>query len=811
MPAKPLYVDVILPLSISGTYTYRVPTGFQASVAKGKRVLVSFGKRKLYSALIQKTHAIKPELYQAKDILDVLDSVPIIPQWHLDFWKWMADYYLSNLGEVMNCALPAGLKLSSETMIVADENYGQNDKDLDDHEYLVCEALHFQHALRIADIQDILQIKSVYPLIRKMLDKKIIFLKESLKAGYKPKKVSFISLSGKYVENTALKNLFDQLEKAPRQLELLLHFIQLNSDEKTVKKASLIKRAGAHYQVLKRMIEKGIFIETESTESRLLRYRGEVSGLHTLSKAQQQALNNLKEQFEKYHTVLLHGVTSSGKTQIYAHLIDDMIQSGKQVLYLLPEIALTTQLIERLSEIFGHRVGVYHSRFSNNERVELWNKVLNHELDIVLGARSAIFLPFVNLGLIVVDEEHDLSFKQFDPSPRYNARDAAVYLAGLLNIKTVLGSATPSAESRHNARTGKYAWVSITERYGKVAMPKIEIVKIRYGQLISKHLAHNIDTVLKQNEQVILFRNRRGFSPMLVCRICGHVPHCNNCDVSLTYHKYFDEMRCHYCGAHSKTMKICPACGSHDIGQQGFGTEKIEDELKILFPDANIGRMDFDSVKGKDGYQKIINKFETGEIQILVGTQMVTKGLDFEKVSLVGILSADKLLSYPDFRASERAFQLMVQVSGRSGRKRKQGQVIIQAIDINHPVLKLVLEGRMQDFYNLEMAERKQYAYPPYVKLIRLTLKHPDAKILYPGAREIHSMLYKKIGKRVYAPASPLIGRIRGQYLQEILIKIEISVSAINLVKSSIRQMLNERSTKPKLRSIRINVDVDPA
>ena len=809
MPDSTLYVDVILPLSLPGTYTYLVPEEFKQDIACGKRILVSFGKRKLYSALVCNMHYQKPELYKPKELLDVLDPAPILHNWQFAFWQWMADYYLSNPGEVMNCALPAGLKLSSETVIIADvslEDTGQ----LDDKEFLVWEALHFQHELRIDDIKDILQIKSVYPVIRRMLDKRIILLKEELKTSYKPKTIHLISLHPDYEKSEQLKKLFDDLEKAPRQLDILMHYIQMSHGDKKVKKSELIKEIGPQYQALKRIVEKGIFIEKESTESRLCDFDGKVKGLHTLSPAQDKALKEIKEQFNKNKVVLLHGVTSSGKTQIYSHLMDEVIKSGQQVLYLLPEIALTSQLIGRLSEIFGHRIGVYHSRFSNNERVELWNKVLNHELDIILGARSALFLPFSQLGLIVVDEEHDASFKQSEPSPHYNARDAAVYLSQLLNAKVVLGSATPSAESRHNARLGKYAWVSITERYGNIAMPKVEVVKVQQGQFISQHLCKAIEDTLNNKEQVILFRNRRGFSPMLVCHTCGYIPSCKNCDVSLTYHKYFDEMRCHYCGSHTKTMTVCPACGSHDIGQQGFGTEKVADELKLLFPDAKIGRMDLDSVRAKAGYQKIINDFEEGEIQILVGTQMVTKGLDFEKVSLVGILSADNLFHYPDFRASERAFQLMVQVSGRSGRKKKQGHVIIQALDTNHPVLKMILAGQMKAFYNMEMAERKQFGYPPYLKLIKLTLRHRDSKVLYPAAREIHALLHKKIGNRAYAPATPLIGRIRGQYLQDILIKMETSPVIIKKIKKSIRDVLDEIITHPKLKSIRINIDVDP-
>ncbi len=813
MPANNRFVEVILPLSLPGTYTYFVPDEWQGRLRPGQRVLVSFGKRRIYSALVYRIHDREPEAYQPKPILEVLDTEPIVYEWQLAFWDWMASYYLCQPGDVMNAALPAGYKLSSETVILRHPEAVIDPALLDDKEYLIMEALQFQQELRLEDVQAILGQKTVYPILQQLLERNMLVFKEELRPGYRPRLVSYLQLTPDYETRDKLKELFDQLEKAPRQLDILMAFLHLQDDSEYVRKSEVLKTSGSSAGSLKALIRKGVFIEIQQPESRLRTGEAEGGGPSLLTPAQQKALEEIREILKVKRVVLLHGITSSGKTQVYAHMMEEVISRGKQVLYLLPEIALTTQMIERLSLIFGHRVGVYHSRFSNHERVEIWQKVLKREYDVILGARSALFLPFNKLGMIVVDEEHDSSFKQYDPAPRYHARDSAIYLAGQLGVPVILGSATPAVETIYNARSGKFGIVRLNERYGAIRLPKVEVIpllKFKNAGVISPPLREAVQKALDQKEQVILFRNRRGYAPMLVCNQCGYVPQCKNCDVSLTYHKQFNELHCHYCNARQKPIIICPACGSHDIREQGFGTERVEDELKTLFPEARVARLDYDATRGKHGFEKIIGRFEQREIDILVGTQMVTKGLDFDHVSLVGILNADHLLHYPDFRADERGFQIMLQVSGRSGRKNKQGLVMIQARETSHPVIGWVIGNQLDAFYEHELGERKAFRYPPFTRLIYLHLKHRDRKTVREAARLVYKILRQTLGQRVYEPVPPLIGRVRNQYLLHIMIKLEKNRKILEETRKLIRSLPAVLHQQPHLRGVVIIPDVDP-
>ena len=814
---SPLFADVILPLPLGRNYTYRVPEEYVQDAVPGKRVVVQFGKKRYYSALIHHLHNKKPSAYAPKPITAVLDAAPIVLLVQLQHWEWIADYYLAPLGDVMNAALPAGFKLESETSVVMHPDFKEDFSELDDKEYLVAEALTIQKELPIKTIQEILGQKTVYHIIRSLLEKKVLVLKEELQKGYKPKTENFISLAEEYEDKGKRKQLFDELEKAPKQLEALMQFFQLKKQEKAVRKADLAKAAGKNYGALNALIKKGIFIEKSQEVSRIDINEATATKTFELSEAQQTALGHIKKGMEEKDVVLLHGVTGSGKTEIYSELIKEAIAEDKQILYLLPEISLTAQLVARLKRFFGDAVGIYHSRFSTNERVEIWQKVLNKEYKLVIGARSSLFLPFQELGLVIVDEEHDPSFKQYDPSPRYNARDAAIYLGGLHKAKILLGSATPSVESYFNATKGKYHLVELKERYGDVQMPKIKIVDVKqsarmknFKSNLTDTLVQDLKTTLENKKQVILFRNRRGYAPMLTCGTCGYTPQCLNCDVTLTYHKFQNELKCHYCGYKRKIITTCPACAAHNMQLQGFGTEKIEDELKLILPEVKIARMDLDAVKSKYGHNRIIEDFEDGKVNVLVGTQMVTKGLDFENVSLVGVLNSDQLLYYPDFRSNERAFQLMVQVSGRSGRKNQQGEVIIQARDTHHPVLKYVINNDYDAFFTAELMQRKQFMYPPYVRLINLHLKHKDHQTVQLAAKFIFDHLRKQLGKRIYPPNAPVIGRIRNYYLMELLIKLERNSEVMHQAKAHIKKGFELLATHKDFKSVQVFADVDP-
>ncbi len=816
---KTLFVEVILPLAISKNYTYRVPFEMNDAVAIGKRVVVQFGKSKLYTAVVKEISELAPEKYEAKYIIDVLDDRPVVTPHQLYFWQWVADYYLCNVGEVMNAALPAALKLASETKIELNKEFEIDRLLLHDKEFLIVEALDIQPELTISDIAKLLGQKTVMPILKLMFEKNLIHISEEVSERYKPRKRTFITINPVYNNPDNLRELFPILEKrAPKQADALLAYIKLARTQKAITKNELIEESGAGESSIKALIEKEILFAVEKNVSRL-HFEEEVDAITNfeLSEQQTEVLQSIQTQFVEKDVALLHGVTSSGKTQLYIRLIEEMMRNDRQVLYLLPEIALTTHIIERLRIYFGADIGVYHSRFNDNERVEVWQKVLNNDYKVILGARSSLFLPFNDLGLIIVDEEHETSYKQFDPAPRYNARDAAIYLANMHQGKVLLGSATPSFESYYNAKTGKYGFAELTERFGGVQLPDVEVVSIATEtkqKTIQSHftsvLMAGITEALANKEQVILFQNRRGYAPVLMCKICAYTPKCINCDVSLTYHKSSGKLHCHYCGYKEDSPSICPACGSTHLEYKGFGTEKIEDELSLLLPDARIARMDLDTTRARNSLQTILNDLEEKKIDILVGTQMVAKGLDFSDVTLIGIINADSLLKFPDYRANERSFQMLAQVSGRAGRRGKQGKVVIQTYDPFHRVIKQVIANDYNDLYYTEMAERKSFKYPPFYRIINLDIKHKNPEILYNQAQYLANELRRHFGDRVVGPEAPLISRIRNFYIKSIMLKFEKDGISIVKAKAILKDVIVQFQTTKLSKGSIVQPDVDP-
>ncbi len=814
---KTIFVDVILPLAISKTYTYRVPFEIDNQVEVGKRVVVQFGKSKIYTAIIYKISETPPGLYEAKYIIDVLDEAPIVNHFQLALWKWISDYYLCFLGEVMQAALPAALKLASETRVSLNHSAEVDKGSLSDKEFLILDALELHSELRVSDISKLLGQKTVFPILRSLFEKNIIVISEEITEKFKPRKKSFISLNPYYSDPVNRKIVFDVLERAPKQLELLLAYFKLQKFQTEISKTDLIETSGSSPAALKSLLDKEIFLQEDKIVSRLSTEEIDTFLKFELNEAQENALKQVQTEFLETDVVLLYGETSSGKTQIYIRLIEQILLEEKQTLYLLPEIALTTQVVERLRQYFGNEVGIYHSKFNDSERAEVWQKVLKGEYKMVLGARSSIFLPFQNLGLIIVDEEHESSYKQYDPAPRYHARDSAIYLAHLHKAKIVLGSATPSLESFYNAKIKKYGFVTLRGRFGGVDSPRIEVVSIAEEtkrKTMQSHftsvLMNEITGALARKEQVILFQNRRGYTPVLLCTTCGFTPKCINCDVSLTYHKSSAKLHCHYCGYKQEVLTSCPACGSAKIEQKGFGTEKIEDELQLLFGNARIARMDLDSTRSRNSFQLLINDFEEGRIDILVGTQMVAKGLDFGNVTIIGIISADSMLNYPDFRAFERSFQMLSQVSGRAGRRTKQGKVIIQAYDISHRVISQVVRNDYEEMFDTEILERRNFHYPPLYRLIKLDVKHKDLSGLMTIAASLAGILRAQFGDRILGPEAPLISRIRNYYIQAILIKIEKEGVSVQKIKDALGAILTTFDADPANKGVYIQVDVDP-
>ena len=813
----PRFCEVILPVKIEKTFTYFVPPELWETVSPGKRVIVQFARRKFYAAIVHSIHENKPAAFKPKHVSSVLDDEPIVFTEQFKLWEWIAEYYMCTLGEVMNASLPASFKLASETKLVLNKNTEVKYEDLTDQECLVADALTSHPELAIEEIQKILNKKTVYPTIKSLIERRVAFVTEEIKDRYKPKMEVYVHLSETCKDEEALKEVFDKLARAPKQLNTLMAFIHLEMQQAEVTRKQLTQAAKSDNTVVKKLVEKDCLVLEEREVGRLRSFSGDRVEENKLNTAQAAALKQVKKHWQDTRVVLLHGVTSSGKTEVYIKLILEMIQSGKQALYLLPEIALTTQIIQRLQKIFGDQLGVYHSRFNNNERIEIWKKVMQKDYRLIIGARSALLLPFADLGLVIVDEEHDNSYKQFDPAPRYNARDTAIFYAGLFNAKVLMGTATPSLESYKNVLDGKYGLVEMKQRFGGMQMPEIEILdlaeqrkKRQMNSHFSSGLLENITTSLANGKQVILFQNRRGFAPVMVCRTCGWSPRCNNCDVSLTYHKFFDQMKCHYCGSSKKVEQKCPACGGTDLQLYGFGTEKIEDELGVFFPEARIARMDYDATRTKHGHHEVIMAFENRQVDILVGTQMVTKGLDFDHVGLVGILNADQLMNYPFFRAHERAYQLMEQVSGRAGRKKDRGKVLIQTFQPAHRLIHHVVDHDYDGFFKMEMAERKNYKYPPFNRLIDLTLKHKKLDVVKEAAMVLSHKLKQRLSDRVLGPTVPGIGWIRNQYLMNILIKIEKTPGHLAPIKHYTKTCIEELNAKKDFRAVAVVVNVDP-
>ncbi|CAM3483435.1 primosomal protein N' [Zobellia roscoffensis] len=813
------FIDVILPIPLEKLFTYAISQTEAEFLRPGMRVGVPFGKSKIYTGLVHQVHTNAPVVYEAKEIDRILDEDPIINSIQLKHWQWIADYYMCTIGEVFRSAVPGAFLLESETLILRNDSSKVDESILEDDEFLVFEALQHQPLLKVQEVSAIIDRKNILPVLNRLIEKGVILLKEEMYDQYKPKLVRYVKLGEEYLDEEKLEALLNDLSRAPKQSQVVLSLFQLQAtNKKPIKISELEQASGGSKAVIKSLIDKNIleeyFIRTDRVN-----YEGEEDNyaLKALNEYQQKAFEDISKSFQEERVTLLHGVTSSGKTEVYVRLIEECIQKGKQALYLLPEIALTTQLISRLQGYFGEKVSVYHSKYSVQERVEVWNNVLakKDKAQIVIGARSALFLPYSDLGLIVVDEEHESSFKQFDPAPRYHARDAAIVLAKLHNSNILLGSATPSIESFNNARIGKYGYATITRRFGNVLMPDIELVdlkeqsrKRRMKGHFSERLFLAIQEALEEGEQVILFQNRRGYAPIVECTTCGHSPQCPNCDVSLTYHQYKKQLRCHYCGYHMALPESCQACGSPTLDTKGFGTEQVEKELETLFPDAKTWRMDLDTTRGKHGYEKIITAFEQQEMDILVGTQMLTKGLDFRNVSLVGIMNADSLLNFPDYRAHERCFQLLTQVAGRAGRTKKRGKVLIQSYNPYHQILQQVSTHDYDTMFKEQLYEREQYKYPPRNRIIKITFKHKEYNRLNEATEWFAKALRTTLGGNVLGPEYPPVARVRNQYLKNILIKIPHSQSVVK-TKLAIKKIEKSFNSVAQYRSVRVIYNVD--
>ncbi len=813
------YIDVILPLPLDKRFTYQISQEEANFIEPGMRVMVSFGKSKFYTAIVAEIHQNAPQVYQAKPIEQILDEFPIVTRTQLSFWKWISNYYLCSEGDVLRTSLPGAFLLESESVVQLIKGATLEGYNFTDDEFLVFEALQRQSLLKINEVVQVLDKKKVLPIINSLVAKNVVVLNQEVYEQYQPKKVRYVKLNPDYKSEVQMHRLIDELHRAPKQREVVLTYFSLKAkSKKPIKVKSLTEKSNSSSSIIKSLIEKKIF-EEYFIETDRISYTGK--NLQTsidLNENQKQAFSEINSVLEKQDVCLLHGITSSGKTEIYIKLIEKALAKGKQALYLLPEIALTTQIIQRLQNYFGDKVLVYHSKYSVNERVEVYKHVLNNsgKAQIILGARSSVFLPFSNLGLIVVDEEHENTFKQFDPAPRYHARDAAVVLAGFFRGKIILGSATPSLESYFNAYHQKYGLVGLNHRFGNVMLPEIEIVDIKMKSRKKRMTGHFSDRLLEEikeslaeGEQIILFQNRRGFSPILECNTCGHSPQCPNCDVSLTFHNHNNQLRCHYCGYHIAMQQKCMACDSVDISTKGFGTEQIETELQALFPEYKTGRMDQDSTRGKYGYEKIITAFEQQEIDVLVGTQMLSKGLDFRNVGLVGIMNAENLLNFPDFRAHERSFQLMLQVAGRAGRTRKRGKVLIQSYNPHHRIVQQVSTNDYEGMYKDQIEERYQYQYPPYFRLIKLTMKSRDYSKTNEASTWIANGLIKIFNEHVLGPEFPPVARIRNEYYKNILIKIPPKQS-LGKTKAMIKKLLKSFSAISAFRGVKVVINVDP-
>lgn len=816
------FIDVIVPLPIANQYTYSVPLEMEEAVQAGCRVVVPFGRKKFYTAIVTNVHYVAPEGYETKDISEVLDASPILLPGQVEFWQWLAEYYLCTLGDVYKAAIPSGMKLESETLVEYNPDF-EASEPLPQKEQQVLDLLSVNKEQTVNQLEKTSGLKHILPVVKSLLDKEAIFVKEELKRNYKPRTEARIKLADANRDDAHLQRCFDELARAPKQLAVLMKYVELSGwaaqadTLKEVTRKELLEKSGSSLAALNGLVQKGIFEIYHQEIGRLDKNRLQREELNPLNAAQQQAYESILHSFKEKNVCLLHGVTSSGKTEIYIHLIKEALKAGKQVLYLLPEIALTTQITERLKRVFGHRLGVYHSKFPDAERVEIWQKQLGEEsYDVILGVRSSIFLPFRRLGLVIVDEEHENTYKQQDPAPRYHARSAAIVLASRFKAKVLLGTATPSIESYFNATTGKYGLVELTERYKDIRLPQIDLVDIkqlahqkRMQGPFSPELVKQIREALERKEQVILFQNRRGFAPMIECRTCGWVPKCKNCDVSLTYHKGLNQLTCHYCGYTYQVPRSCPACGGVELRHCGFGTERIEDDIKLIFPEAKVARMDLDTTRTRAAYEKIIADFEQGKTDILIGTQMVSKGLDFDHVSVVGILNADTMLNFPDFRSYERAFQLMAQVAGRAGRKNKQGLVVLQTKSPDLPVIRQVMNNDYEQLYYDQLAERQMFRYPPYYRLIYVYLKHRKEDIVDLAADSMAAQLRSGLGDRVLGPDKPPVARIQSLFIKKMIVKVEQNGSMAK-VRGYLLAVQHAIMEDERFRSLLVYYDVDP-
>jgi primosomal protein N' (replication factor Y) len=810
------FVDVVLPLYLPKAYTYRVPFHLNEQIAIGKRVVVQFGVKRVYAALIIGIHNQPPLEYTAKYIQDVIDLEPVVSQVQLAFWKWMEEYYLCTAGEIMDAALPSGLKLESQTKIFLNPEKTFAYGDLDDKEYLIVEALELHQEISIDEAGELLRLKTIIPVIKSLYEKGIVMIREEIQETYRPKLLTCIRFTEKYRDSEEeVRKLFDSLEKTPKQLEVLMTFVSAFPGSADIPKKALLEKSKASQSSLNTLVNKGVF-EIYEIEIDRIAQGAAVHAEIDLTPAQQKALGEIHLSFESKETVLLHGVTSSGKTLVYSKLIREQVEKGKQVLYLLPEVALTSQIIQRITAIFGNTVCVWHYKFNDFERLEIWNKIREGKFKIIIGTRSSVFLPFHELGLIIVDEEHDQSYKQSDPAPRYHARDAAVVLAGLHSAKTLLGTATPSVETYYNVHQQKYGLVQINERFAGMQMPEILLADVSQATKdktirfnFTPELLEKIKEALGKKEQVILFQNRKGYVPVTECMQCAWTPHCVNCDITLTFYKHLNILKCHYCGYKTKPVEVCGACGSVKMKLVGFGTEKIEDDLRQLLPEVKIARLDYDTTRSREGHTRIINDFRLRNVDVLVGTQMVSKGLDFENVTVVGIMDADQSINIPDFRSAERAFQILTQVSGRAGRLHKKGEVIIQTRRPYLDIFQLVMDNNFEALYLHELEERQKFMYPPFTRLIRLTLKHKDENELKKGSEALAIVLRKELGEMVLGPETNYISRIQNLYIRNILIKIPHHTVSLKKSKEFIRSAIRGFIIQKENKSLRVYIDVD--
>jgi len=812
------FADVLLPLALGKPFTYAVTPRDYDILKPGFRVAVSFGKSKIYTAIVVKLHATPPQRYTPKFIEMILEESPSVTLKQLAFWDWLSDYYQSKLGDIVRAALPTTFLLESETIVVKKNISPEIKSALDDDAFLIYEALEVK-ALSIKEIIEILGKKSVLGLLQDLFSRGVVDIHQKLSEKYKPKLVRYVRLFSSVLETNKLEDIFDSLKNAPKQKQLLMGVFDQNPKGDEWKKIKeLLHKTGSGAAALKALINKGILEEQNLREDRLLYDFKKRDQDKALSLAQQKSLKEITTSFDHKSVVLFQGVTGSGKTEVYIELIAQAIKKGEQVLYLLPEISLTPQMVQRLQERFGTEVTVYHSKFSVHERTEVWNNILSKDVraKIIVGTRSALFLPFQNLGLLIVDEEHELSYKQFDPSPRYHARDSAIVLAGIHQAKVLLGSATPSIESSFNRIADKYGWVQLHERYGSVELPEIVTVDLKLAHKkkqikggFTQTLIKEMEQTLAMGKQIILFQNQRGYAPVMECLDCGHMPHCHQCDVTLTYHQYTDQLKCHYCGYQIAVPEKCHACGLPNLSTKGMGTQQIQQQVTDLFPEVEVARMDWDTTRGKWAFDKLIHSFASQEVKILVGTQMVVKGLDFKNVHLVGVLNADHLLNFPDFRAHERTYQMLSQVAGRAGRKELRGKVLIQTYQPQHVIIQQVIDGNYEQMLEQQLKDRKEYHYPPYNRLIRIVVNHTDMETVKKASEWIVNVLLQSYSGQLLGPIFPPIARVRNRYRMQILIKIGDQQSRTR-VKKIINKTLERFESIAMFRSCKVNLDVDP-